>query len=58
MDIKNEERIDVFLYNGLYTTSKVLLKNFHRQVITEKEYIEEMRNVFDVWEKLKEQKGE
>lgn len=56
MNIKDEERKDIILYNGLYTTSKVLLKNLHRQVITEKEYVEECRKLFDLWENLKEQK--
>lgn len=55
MNIKDEERKDIMLYNGLFTTSKVLLKNLHRQVITDEEYVEESRKLFDLWEQLKEQ---
>lgn len=58
MNIKDEERKDIILYNGLFTTSKVLLKNLHRQVITDKEYVEECRKLFDLWEQLKEQNNE
>ena len=55
MNIKDEERKDIILYNGLYTTSKVLLKSLYKQVITDKEYVEECRKLFDLWERLKEQ---
>lgn len=51
----DNERKEIILYNGLYTTSKILLKNLNRQRITDIEYVEEMRKLFDLWEQLKEQ---
>lgn len=50
----DKERKEVLLYNGLYTSSKVLLKNLHRQNITMEEYISETRKMFEIWEQLKE----
>lgn len=52
----DKEMQEALLYNGLYTTSKVLLKNLHRQHITAEEYISESRKMFEIWEQLKEQK--
>lgn len=52
------ERKEILLYNGLYTTSKVLLKNLHEQNITMEEYISESRKMFELWEQLKEQKND
>ena len=52
----DKDRKEVLLYNGLYTSSKVLLKNLHRQHITIEEYISESRKMFEIWEQLKEQK--
>ena len=54
INVTDNEIKDIILYNGLYTTSKVILRNFHRQHITETEYVEGMRNLFDLWEQLKE----
>lgn len=50
----DKERQEAFLYNGLYASSKVLLKNLHRQHITAEEYIYESRKMFEIWEQLKE----
>ena len=52
----DNERKEMILYNGLYTTSKVLLKNLKRQVITENEYIGEVRKLCELYEQLKEKK--
>lgn len=51
----DKERQEILLYNGLYTTSKVLLKNLKREHITAEEYIAESRKLFEMWEQLKEQ---
>lgn len=51
----DKDREEVLLYNGLYTSSKVLLKNLHRQTITMEEYISESRKMFEIWEKFKDQ---
>lgn len=51
----DKERKDIILCYGLYTACKVLLKNLHRQVITDEEYVKESRKLFDLWEQLKSQ---
>lgn len=48
----DEERKEILLYNGLYTTSKVLLKSLYDRKITMKEYISESRKMFELWEQL------
>lgn len=53
----DKERQEAFLYNGLYTTSKVLLKNLKKEYITAEEYISESRKLFEMWEQLKEHKN-
>lgn len=56
INLDSIELKNIILYNGLYTTSKVLLKNLKREFITDKEYIEAVKKMFDLYEQLKEQK--
>ena len=41
-----------FNRNGLYITAKVLLKHFKKNTINPEKYIEEMRNLFDLYEEV------
>lgn len=56
--MNDNERKDCFISNGLYTTSKVLLKRFKDGTLDEEQYITESRKLFDLYEKLKEQNNE
>ena len=50
----DNDRKEALLYNGLYTTSKVLLKNLKKLAITDVEYIREVRKMCELYEQLKE----
>lgn len=49
----DEQRKDALISNGLYTTSKMLLRSIKKGYLSEQDYIEEMRALFVLYEKMR-----